>query len=152
MADAELPLRPRKPPQSDRRPTDHNQESRMPTSRQRGFTLIELLVVIGILGVLSGVAIPAYSKFFGKGKFEANATELTSVQAAMDLMMANVAIKKVIPRNQPTNLFYDLPKSGPPAAEPLNPGYLRAGTVAKPTRCTYTWDNFGRVAQDTCPP
>ena len=50
---------------------------------EKGFTLIELLIVIGILAVLSAVAIPAYSRFFGSGEAEANSAELSHVQNAM---------------------------------------------------------------------
>ncbi len=53
-------------------------------NNQRGFTLIELLIVIGILATLAAVAIPTYARFFGQGEEEANLTELSNIQAAMD--------------------------------------------------------------------
>jgi len=137
----------------------HNKESKMqskmPTRRQRGFTLIELLVVIGILGVLAGVAIPAYSKFFGKGKTEANLAELSSVQASMDAMMANVGIIAVTAGavTQPLGFTVGgLPIDATPGVipaideEPLYPAYLRKGT----TRCDYAWDATGFMTQSNC--
>ena len=78
---------------------------------ERGFTLIELLVVIGILAVLAAVAIPAYSRFFGEGEVEANAAELSNIQAAMDAMMANhrLLYVEVLPQGSSTSFFHDLP-------------------------------------------
>ena len=37
-----------------------------PNAHQRGFSLIELMVVIGIIGILSGIAIPAYQSYTQK--------------------------------------------------------------------------------------
>ncbi len=119
--------------------------------RQRGFTLIELLVVIGILAALAAVAIPTYARFFGQGEAEANATELTLIQDAMDAMMADNWISAV--NSGPAsgrNDFEKWPKG--PGTEPLYPNFLRnRGRKDNPTRCTYTWNKIGRIERASCP-
>ena len=132
--------------------------------RQKGFTLIELLVVIAILAVLAAITIPAYSRFFGAGKEEAAASELSHIQAAMDAMMANYRLLTVTPGG-PTDLFDAAPEtslttrgttdtttgvlSNPDTAqwEYLYPAYLRLGYPDNPTMCVYTWNQSGWMTQ-----
>ena len=113
---------------------------------QKGFTLIELLIVIGILATLAAVAI------FGQGEEEANQTELSNIQAAMDAMLAQNGLKYVEERLAPgTDDFSALPTGGAlTLPEPLYPEFLRFGNADNPTKCLYTWDTSGQLEQSSC--
>ncbi|MBA7471028.1 hypothetical protein ES707_06320 [subsurface metagenome] len=56
---------------------------------QKGFTLIELLVVIGILGAIAAVVVPNVGSFIGRGKEEAQATELHNIQTSVMAMLVD---------------------------------------------------------------
>ena len=108
-------------------------------------------IVIGILATLAAVAIPIYARFFGQGEEEANLTELSNVQAAMDAMLAHNGLKSVAVETVGTRDFSGLPTGGGVfTPEPLYPDFLRFGNAANPTKCLYTWNTIGKLEQ-SCP-
>jgi type IV pilus assembly protein PilA len=52
---------------------------------QKGFTLIELMIVVAIIGVLAGLALPAYSNYTKKAKFAEVITAGSAVKSSIDL-------------------------------------------------------------------
>ena len=51
--------------------------------RQQGFTLVELMIVVVVIGILSSIAVPAYTDYVKRGK----AAEATSTLADMRIKM-----------------------------------------------------------------
>ena len=50
----------------------------------RGFTLLELMIVVGIIAILSAIAIPAYNDYVLRGKLSEAYSQLSSLQIRME--------------------------------------------------------------------
>jgi type IV pilus assembly protein PilE len=52
--------------------------------KQKGFTLIELLIVVAIIGILSTIALPAYTDYIKRGKLTEAMTELAGMRVRLE--------------------------------------------------------------------
>lgn len=105
----------------------------------RGFTLVELLVVIGVMAILSAVVLLNVTGVIGEGETEAAATELVTIQTAVDVMMARNDLSSV----NTTSATSDM--AALPTGNVLYPDYLRTET----TKGTYSVSSNGKVTQAT---
>lgn len=89
-------------------------------TRKKGFTLIELAIVVTIIGILSALAIPAYSNYVTQSKRSDGRAGLLKMQMAQEKYrannpsygtMANLGYAATIP--SPAG-YYNLSVSGTP--------------------------------------
>ena len=126
---------------------------RLPKRGEKGFTLIELLIVVAILGVLAAIVIPNVGRFIGRGKTEAAATELKSIQSATQSMMTDLGYSTLTITRDATNATGNMSIFPGPGNLSLY-GNNTTGTivnyVAQPvTKGTYYTDALGFVTQNT---
>jgi len=98
----------------------------------KGFTLVELLVVIGIMAILASVVLINVTGVIGEGETEAAATELVTVQTAMDVMMAKNDLSSVTATSSTSDM------SAFPTGNVLYPNYLRKATTSDNYSCSTT--------------
>ncbi len=125
---------------------------RIPERGEKGFTLIELLIVVAILGVLAAVVIPNVGRFIGRGKTEASATELSSIQSAVVSMMVDNNLASLPGTNVTASPQFDMSMFPSPNAGGATlfhyGGNATINYVAtQNTTGTYTVDSQGTVTQ-----
>ena len=134
---------------------------RLPERGEKGFTLIELLIVVAILGVLAAVVIPNVGRFIGRGKTEAAATELSSIQSAVVSMMVDQNLASLASGNisshdsagEATNDMSDFPDADNTGARLFGYGGVASVNyvVTQNTTHRYWVDTIGTVYQVIVP-
>lgn len=111
---------------------------------EAGFTLAELLVVVGIVVGLAAVILPNVGRFAGEGARGASATELASVQTALDAFASDTGTdidEQASSIDTVTGVGVTVATLGG-----LNlDGYLRLPNGATQTSDCYTWDTDGTI-------
>lgn len=62
---------------------------------QKGFTLVELMVVVVIIGILVGIAVPAYKKVTGTAERNTCWANQRSIEGTLQLYFANEGKEKL---------------------------------------------------------
>ena len=111
-----------------------------------GFTLVEMLVVVAIIVALAAVIVPTVTVLLDQGEEGAQEAELSSLQAAMDALMASNGVPAVTAGGTLgapiSDLVGDLVGDGTANDNSLN-NYFRETTS---TYC-YHWDTDGLLIQ-----
>lgn len=66
-----------------------NQNFISPKGLPKGFTLIELMIAVAIIGILAGIAYPAYLKYIIEARRSEAQSEMLKIQLALEKYRAN---------------------------------------------------------------
>ena len=67
-------------------------------TNESGFSLIEIMVVLGVIALLTGIAVPAYYSYIEKGKTAEVMSDLKSIETAIIALAVDTG---VWPNNEP---------------------------------------------------
>jgi len=62
-----------------------------PYSTRQGFTLVEIMIVVGIIGLLSAIAIPSFQKARDVARINAAKNDVRLISAAIDMLAFHTA-------------------------------------------------------------
>lgn len=83
-----------------------------PTKRQRGFTLIELMITVAVIGILAGIALPAYQRYVTESRRAEAMAGLMAMQALQERWRLNnpsygTATNLATVGSLPVSAYYD---------------------------------------------
>ena len=110
--------------------------------RESGFTLIEMLVVVGIIVALAAAIVPQVISFSGNGEEGEKSSEKSTVQLAMDAMLADVGGTAVTPEAGTARSDFTAYPTGGTKIVTLD-GYMAVTT----TKWFYCWDGNGKITK-----
>ena len=96
------------------------------------------------------IAVPTVANIRSRSETKANATEVSTVQAALDALMSDQELETVptVTSGNATNNMTQFPSSsGPLNSDATYGDYIRQST----TKCNYYVVANGKVSQGTCP-
>ena len=112
----------------------YNRVARRRRRDQKGFTLIELLVVIAVLGILAFIVIFNVVGVANRGNANACATDVKSVQSAVDAWINDNPTDTLTTGNLPGTDTGDWAQVGTVSKTSIVPDYIH--TVPNVTECT----------------
>jgi len=113
---------------------------------QRGFTLIEMMITVVIIGILTAVALPAYSNYVVRARTAEAFTALGGLQPSAEQWWANKRTYAGLPVPDTVNFAYALSGASDSAYTVTATGRLRmAGFI-------YTIDQSGTRRTTGVPP
>jgi general secretion pathway protein G len=118
---------------------------------QRGFTLIELLVVLAIMAILAAIVTFGVVTFLNTANKNACVQEKSTVQAAMDAMMASTSSTAVPTDNSPTKNWADAPGAASAKKSLYNAAAGDSYLRNQYTKYAYSWTGDGKVSVQAAP-